>query len=256
MGGISLDEGSAEIRGLKYDRRWMLIDQKGNFLTQRSLPVMARFGTEMTKKGILVRYGSSSIEIPFEPVITERIRVRIWEDSLIAGKAEEKINQWFSSRLERPCSLVIMDQRVSRPVHAGYRLDEETVSFADGFPYLIISEGSLKQLNRQLSTPVPMNRFRPNLVIDAEEAFLEDKLEEFSVGEARFRVMKPCARCVVTTTDQRTGIRSEEPLKTLSSFRKKDHKIYFGQNALCIREGHIRTGDKITVHSTKPALFD
>jgi hypothetical protein len=138
-----------------------------------------------------------------------------------------------------------MDKVSNRPVDPKYAVRNEQVSYADGFPFLITGTGSLADLNQRLETPVPMDRFRPNIVISTEAPFIEDDLGIFHLGEAIFKRVKPCSRCIITTTDQLTGKRSKEPLKTLSEYRKIEQKVLFGQNLVCLREGRVKTGDNL-----------
>ncbi len=256
MRGISRRENRAETRGFRYDRRWMLVDPNGRFLTQRTLPAMARFETSLFNDMVLVRHAGESLEIPWNMPLQDRMTIRIWNDQLEVGRAIDLYNEWFSSHLQKQCYLTMMDQEAYRPIPDKYRINNESVSFADGFPYLLISRGSLDQLNKRLDKPVPMDRFRPNMVISDEQGFLEDSIDEFGIGEALFKVIKPCARCVVTTTDQQNGLREKEPLRTLSVFRKKNKKILFGQNVICLKEGNVKAGDEIIIHSTKPGDFE
>ena len=161
----------------------------------------------------------------------------------MAPEADNYYSRWFSDNLRQECHLVFMDNESKRSIDNKYAVQNEQVSFADGFPYLIIGTGSLKDLNQRLATPVPMDRFRPNVVISTDAPFIEDDLEIFHLGEARFKRVKPCSRCIITTTDQLTGKRSKEPLKTLSEYRKFDQKVLFGQNLICLQEGLVKTGD-------------
>ena len=142
-----------------------------------------------------------------------------------------------------------------RPVNPAYGRPGDHVSFADGYPALLASEASLADLNSRLAAPVPMNRFRPNLVVDGTEAFAEDGWSRIRIGEVVFRVVKPCDRCVVTTIDQKTGKAGKEPLRTLSRYRKKDGKVYFAQNLIPDAPGTLRRGDPVEVLERKPLLF-
>lgn len=243
LGKISLKVSEARIRGLKFDRRMMLTDTKGNFLSQRKVPEMARFNMSIKDDGFLVQHESEEMLIPFNPVSRNSRKVTIWDDRFNAPEAEDQFSRWFSDQLNLECRLILMDEDTQRPVQKKYSVDNEHVSYADGFPYLIIGTSSLEDLNEKLEIPVPMDRFRPNLVISTDAPFKEDDLDVFRIGEAIFRRVKPCSRCVITTTDQLTGIRSKEPLKTLSKYRKYGQKIFFGQNLICLKEGLLKTGD-------------
>jgi len=243
LGKISLKVSEARIRGLKFDRRMMLTDAKGNFLSQRNAPEMARFFLSIEDGGFLVQHEGNEIHIPFNPISKNSRKVTIWDDRFTAPEAEDQYNRWFSDQLNLECHLILMDADTLRPVQNKYAVDNEHVSYADGFPYLIIGTGSLEDLNKKLEIPVPMDRFRPNLVISTDMPFEEDDFDVFQIGEAIFKRVKPCSRCVITTTDQLTGKRSKEPLKTLSKYRKIGQNIFFGQNLICLKEGLLKIGD-------------
>lgn len=245
MGGISLQEAKALIRGFKFDRRMMLTDGEGQFLSQRRIPAMARFKLSTDDNGFIVQYGNDKIHIPFKLNPEKFRKVTLWNDRITAPEADDHYNRWFSDHLDQECHLVFMDKVSNRPVDPKYAVRNEQVSYADGFPFLITGTGSLADLNQRLETPVPMDRFRPNIVISTEAPFIEDDLGIFHLGEAIFKRVKPCSRCIITTTDQLTGKRSKEPLKTLSEYRKIEQKVLFGQNLVCLREGRVKTGDNL-----------
>jgi uncharacterized protein YcbX len=134
-----------------------------------------------------------------------------------------------------------------RPIKSRYQVNNEQVSFADGFPFLLISDASLADLNQRLEQPVPMNRFRPNLVVSGCEAFAEDGWQSIRIGSIGFRVVKPCDRCVITTVDQTQGIRGKEPLLTLAQYRRWDGKIWFGQNLIHEQLGMLKVGDSVEI---------
>jgi uncharacterized protein YcbX len=160
---------------------------------------------------------------------------------------EKSIQEWFFEALGKEVRLVLIDDKTSRPVDPEYALNGEEVSFADGFPYLITNQASLDDLNSRLDFPVPMERFRPNLVISGAQPYEEDNWDKIYAGSAVFKVVKPCGRCVVTTIDQDTAEKGSEPLKTLSTYRKINNKIIFGQNAVLVKSGSIVKGDEIKV---------
>jgi uncharacterized protein YcbX len=248
LGGISVDEACTEERGLQYDRRWMLVDKQGRFLSQRSHPEMALLQVVLEENGFRVfrkQNRDKNILIPFEPRSSKMIPVQIWDDDVEGQLVDIEISRWFSSQLSTECELVYMPSNVRREVDPDYAVNQETVSFADGMPYLLIGQASLEDLNNRLDEPVPMNRFRPNLVFAGGDPYLEDEWEELLVGETLFRMVKPCARCVITTTDQENGVRGKEPLQTLSSYRKVNNKVLFGQNMVLIKGQQIKTGASV-----------
>lgn len=256
--GISLNEGKVERRGLRFDRRWMLIDEKNQFLTQREFPKMATINVEIVESALRVSNNGEQINIPFMPEVNESAKVRIWRSKCNAKIYENPINEWFSDILQTDCRLALMPEETKRKINYFYAVHaDDHVSFADGYPFLLVGENSLTDLNEKLENSVPMNRFRPNLVVKNSEAFAEDGWKKIKIGDAIFHIVKPCARCVITTIDQATGQKSGvEPLKTLASFRipkrsiKK--KILFGQNLIAESEGDIlHVGDKIEILETK-----
>ena len=260
LAGIALKEAKFERRGLEFDRRWMLVDENNKFLTQREFPKMATVKTEITNDGLLVSNDGNSLKIKFEPATDETGTVKIWSSRCRAVIYEAGVNEWFSDVLQTNCRLALMPEETRRKVNYFYAVKKDDhVSFADGYPFLLIGENSLADLNSRLSEPLPMNRFRPNFVVAEAEGFAEDAWKVIKIGETVFHVVKPCARCVMTTIEQSTGEKGgKEPLKTLAGFRipKRSVKknILFGQNLIAEKAGGVlRVGDKIEVLETKRA---
>lgn len=258
LGGISLKESKIERRGLEFDRRWLLVDKNNKFLTQREFPKMATVKTEITNDGLGVSCDASDLTIPFASQNSKVETVQIWQNRCKAKIYESSVNEWFSDILQTNCKLVVMPEETRRKVNYFYKVnDDDHVSFADGYPFLLIGENSLKDLNARLNEDLPMNRFRPNFVVADSEGFAEDSWKKIKIGETVFHIVKPCARCVMTTIEQTTGEKDgKEPLKTLASFRipkrSVKKKILFGQNLIAERDGEIlRVGDKIEVLETK-----
>ncbi len=254
LGGVSLKGSVIEGRGLKFDRRWMLVDESNKFLTQREFPQMAIVKVEIAKENLRVTFDSSKKSIPFAPETNETTSVKIWSSRCRAKIYDDETNEWFSEVLQTKCRLALMPEETRRRVSYFYAAHKgDVVSFADGYPFLIIGESSLDDLNSKLENPVPMNRFRPNFVVSGSEAFAEDDWKLIKIGDAIFHVVKPCARCVMTTIDQKSGEKQgSEPLKTLAKFRipkrsiKK--KILFGQNLIAENAGAtVKVGNKIEV---------
>ncbi len=249
LSGISLKSAEIEKRGLKYDRRWMLVDKKNRFITQRVFPQMALLSVKVTKEGLKIlhkRKRSEKLFIPFKNHGRE-ILVKVWNDDCVAQELSKEINQWFSDVLELNCKLVYMPDTTERRVDVKYVIGKKIVSFSDGYPFLIIGQPALDFLNSKLQIQVPMNRFRPNLVFIGGNPHDEDTWNKFKIGSAVFKVVKPCSRCVLTTVNQDTGIKGKEPLATLSTYRKVNNKVLFGQNLICEKTSRIKIGDKITV---------
>jgi uncharacterized protein len=255
LGGITLRKSLIEERGLQFDRRWMIVDEKNQFLTQREFPKMAMIEVKLNADSLTVSKNSDILEIPFEADSELTASAKVWSSRVKSNVYSDKINDWFSEILGVKCRLVLMPEETKRKVNPFYavRKFKDTVSFADGYPFLIIGENSLNDLNSKLENPLPMNRFRPNFVVSGSESFAEDIWKKISIGENFFHVVKPCARCVMTTIDQTKGEKDgKEPLKTLAEYRTKSGKVLFGQNLIAEKSGGVvKVGDKIEVIETK-----
>lgn len=249
LGGIALQEATIQERGLQYDRRWMLVDQHNHFMTQRKIHRMALIKVKLAKDKLLVSMPSMpDLAVPFVPQTEESVVVTVWEDVCRGIIVSRQANEWFSEALQMPCKLVYMPDDSIRPVDFRYARNNEFVSFADAYPFLLIGEASLEDLNSRLDKAVPMNRFRPNLVVNTSIAFEEDNWRSIRIGEALFHLVKPCARCVLTTIDQQTGVAGKEPLRTLSAYRTINNKVLFGQNAVSVSAGlSVKLGDKVQI---------
>jgi uncharacterized protein len=263
LGGIRIEKANITSRGLENDRRFMLVDANGRFLSQREYPQLAIFQTEIegdflkiTNKNngdslkILLQY--SLIQTGYAPRHHSLI-VQIWDDTTTAIEVNQEASQWFTQALGIPTRLVYMHEESQRKTDAQYALTgEEITSFSDGYPILIVGQSSLNDLNNRLGNPVNINRFRPNFVFTNGEPFEEDAWHEFTVGDVRFFGVKPCARCIMTTINQETGEKSgKEPLLTLNKYRKAGNKILFGQNVLISQLGSVKIGDSIEVKNRK-----
>ncbi len=246
--GITLDQSEVDEFGLRYDRRWMVVDESGQFLSQRSHPRLALVVPSIGQDALQVDApGMPTLETSLNPHPTVATRVTVWDDSCNANWLGEKAANWFSDFLGSACSLVHMGVDVIRPASADFAPSGSRVSFADGFPFLLISEESLADLNRRLTEPRPMNRFRPNRVVAGGEPYQEDGWSRIEVGGIGLRVVKPCGRCLVTTTDQTTGERGKEPLRTLATYRKRGGEVMFGQNVVHEGQGRLRLEDAVVL---------
>ena len=246
--GIELTEASIGFRGLRHDRRWMVVDGEGKFITQRTLPKLALIQVAIADHQLyLSAPGQSDLAVNLPDSDAKTKTVEVWGDRCLAHLADQSAADWLSHFLGVSCQLVHMPETTYRPVDHGKIPGDRGVSFADAYPYLLISEASLQDLNQRLETPLPMNRFRPNLVVRGCDAFAEDSWQTIRMGSVTFQVAKPCSRCTVTTVDQQTAERGPEPLKTLATYRAWDGKIWFGQNLLPLSEGTIRLGDAVEI---------
>lgn len=251
LGGISVQQAEVQQTGLQYDRRWMLTDNKGNFLSQRTFPQMALLQVNIGADGLLITHKNnllSPLTIPINTDSKNKITVSIWDDVCTALEVSDVANEWFSYALKMPVKLVYMPTDTHRLVDENYANNKEIVSFADAYPFIIIGRSSLNDLNLRLQQPVPMNRFRPNLIFTGGEPYCEDTFDTFSIGDVTFTAVKPCSRCVLITIDQELATKGKEPLKTLSAYRTQKNKVMFGQNLLHTgTAGIIKAGDKIKV---------
>lgn len=248
LAGIRVSEAEVEERGFELDRRWMLIDESDRFISQRTFPLMAMLHVEIGTDTLSVYHLSEPddlIHIPFNAEGNGITSVTVWDDAMPARLVNPQIDEWFSKKLGVSVRLVKMPDSTERKVDPRYAVNGESVSFADGMPYLLIGQSSLADLNSRLEAPVPMNRFRPNIVFSGGESFVEDSWRKIQIGGVDFQVIKSCARCIMTTVDQDTGIKAAEPLKTLASYRKVGNKVLFGQNMVAISGGIIKVGDEI-----------
>lgn len=249
LGGISLQSSEVEERGLKYDRRWVLVDKTNTFFTQRDYPQMALIKVSLEEEGLKVQHKKKNIEplsIPFSFKHSKTEKVVIWDDTVTGEFYNNQIDEWFSEIIGIKCHLVKMPESTKRVVDKKYA-ENKIVSFADGYPFMIIGQSSLDDLNSRMEVPLPMNRFRTNFVFTGGQPFEEDNWKNFKIGEVKFEAVKPCARCVITTTDQETAERADEPLFTLSKFRKVNNKVMFGMNLVCESVGKVSVGNKITL---------
>ena len=246
--GVEVDLATVGSTGFELDRRWMVIGDDGRFLSQREHHQLALVRVRMDEDRLrLDAPGLPSLEVGFEGEVGPASRVQVWDDECAAVAEGEDTARWFSRHLGCSARLVRMASDDARPLGSSTAQPGDHVSFADGFPFLLLSTASLDGLNRRLSLPVPMDRFRPNIVIDGCEPHAEDGWHRVRIGEVSFRFAKPCARCVVTTVDQATGERGREPLRTLSTYRTVDGQVLFGQNLVHEGRGVVRVGDLVEI---------
>ncbi|KPC80880.1 MOSC domain-containing protein [Streptomyces sp. NRRL S-4] len=256
LAACAADGAVVEPWGLDGDRRWMLIDTGNRVVTQRQQPRLAQLSAELLPGGgvVLSAPGSPSLTVelpgPDRTVVAELHRSRV-EVAVAAGAA----HAWFGSHLGAEVRLVHLDAPAHRrPVDPEFGRPGETVSLADGFPLLLTTRASLDALNTWVAQgdnpeegPLPMDRFRPNVVVDGGAPWAEDSWRRIAIGEVAFRLVKPCGRCVVTAIDQRTAERGKEPLRTLARHRRDGKHLLFGQNMIPEGTGVIRTGDPVRV---------
>ncbi|MBC3254128.1 MOSC domain-containing protein [Pseudomonas paralactis] len=238
--------------GLQGDRRWMLVDEaSGRFLTQRAVAKMSQLSALWSDAGGLTLRspGYSTLDVALPDGASELRGVTIWRDTLRVPDAGDEAAAWVSEFIGKPTRLVQLPLERARTTEAGYGKDDDKVGFADGYPLLLIGQGSLDDLCEKIGRPMEMLRFRPNLVIEGAEAFAEDGWKRLRIGDVEFRVVKPCSRCILTTIDPRTGERSpdREPFATLQAYRNTEKGAMFGQNLVNDGIGHLEVGMPVTI---------
>lgn len=245
MSGIALEESLALKTGFYLDRNWMVIDHAGNMVTQRTYPKLCMFQVKLEKKFITITYEHEQLTFFKDHFYSKTIKTKVWDDDAMVYEVDSFVSTWLSDRLNSPVKLVKIKDSQSR-MHLCKEKDLTIpVSLADGYPYLLFGNKSLHHLNAKLEVPIMGDRFRPNIVITSSHPHEEDSLDVFSVGQAQFQNLKPCARCMVVNIDPLSGIFTPEPLKTLGAYRKFDNKVNFGTNLTCIKEGMVSIGDPI-----------
>lgn len=248
LGGISLTSSLVMKKGLQFDRRFMLVDETGKFMTQRVFPKMALFKLFIVNNVLSITHFQHILNISTQEIKSSTpFNVTIWDDTVAAFEVDPLYSKWFSEHLGLNCKLVYFPEENPRPVNPKYKVNDEHVSLADAYPFMMIGQSSLDDLNEKLDEPVPINRFRPNFVFTGGKPYEEDTWRNFSIGNNRFTGVKMCDRCVLTTVNQETGEKGTEPLKTLATYRKWNNKIYFGQNLVALDYNRVNVGDKIVL---------
>lgn len=255
-GGLTLEQTKLEARGPSYDRRWMVVDERGTFLTQRELPRLALIQPAFADDVLTIdALSMPQISVPLQQrASATKIPVVVWRDACLGVDEGDAVAEWFSAFLNASVRLVRMADGFVRPVDRRYARDVAQTGFTDGFPLLLIGQASLDELNARLAArskaPLPMNRFRPNLVVEGSPAFAEDDWRLIRIGDVMLDVVKPCARCAITTVDQARGepLDRDEPLATLATFRRgADGKVMFGQNVIHKATGTLAVGMEVDV---------
>ena len=265
-GKIALNQGEVTLKGLDCDREFMWVDESGQFVTQRTHPQLAKIRVQQLGELIELSVEDQNIKsFQLQPILTGISKpVQVWRDQTVAIDQGDEVANWLQNALklndQSPFRLMRQSPDFIRPVDPNYAVNiNNQVSFADGYPCLLTNTASLNELNRKLteiypisSQEIPMNRFRPNLVIDTDQPFIEDQWKVILIGEVYFDLVKPCSRCIVTTTDQNIGERNplKEPLKTLATFRQQPGGIMFGMNIIPRNTGTIHVGDSVEVVET------
>lgn len=249
--GIKLESAVINARGFEFDRHWMLVDGQGKFMSQRRSVRMALINVAMHSDALQFEYeGKKSLRIPLRQNNDSTITVTVWKDTFEASLVSEQADSWFSDVLNMPVRLVCMADAVTRRVDPGYAAETDQTGFSDGFPFLLLSQESIDDLNHRIDDAgkvMDVRRFRPNLVVSGCEPYAEDNWLKIRIGSIDFRVVKPCSRCVITTINPDTTIKSDEPLRTLNAYRKKGKLVYFGQNLIHDVVGSVSVSDELGI---------
>ncbi len=247
-GGIPLGAATLDRWGFRHDRNWMVVDADGRFISQRTQPRLALVQPALSQELLTLRApGRPALELPATGRAGPARTVSIWNDTCVALDQGETAAQWFAEYLQQPVRLVRIGTGFERPVAEAANAPGAEVAFPDGYPLLLLSLASLAALNARLAEAVPMNRFRPNLVVDGCPEFAEDGWKRVRIGDVTFQVVKSCERCVITTVDQATGVSAKEPLATLGTFRRDGGGVIFGRYLAHQGVGTVRVGDVVEV---------
>lgn len=249
LGGVAVDACRIDRFGPRWDRRWMVVDEQGQFLTQRQIPRMALISASLQQGQVCLRSPEGEL-LTFSATDFdegETLSVRIWQDQCAAKLGQPFMHEWISHALGKSCRLVFMHDASERAVDEHFAGKGHTVSFADGFPLLLAQQSSLNDFNQHLSVPIGMERFRPNLVVEGGAAWQEDKWRLLRIGEMLFDVVKPCSRCAIPTINPADASKQPEVFKALRQHRSRDGDVFFGQNLVARGEGVINQGDRVEV---------
>jgi len=251
MRQVQLKKSEMDMGGLKYDRRWMVVDADGVMITQRKVTRLCLIQPELLNPEI---DGSLKLSAPDKQNINISVpdgrvicKAKVWDEECNTYDAGDEAANWLSDFLNMECRLVYFPDDEIRTVDQDYAQPEDRTAFSDGFPILLISQASLDDLNSRMDEAVSMARFRPNIVISGCEAFAEDDWKQLTIGNITLRIVKPCSRCIVPNVDIDSAERCKEPIKTLTTFRKRDHKVFFGQNVVADGEGELEVGMRVTI---------
>ena len=258
--GISLPHADIDELGLAFDRRFVISDNSGQFITARTEPTLCLVKSTLTEQGIsLSAPKMPTLTLAYDNFSNHYQNVTVWGDEISAQFCSTAASSWFSDYLQRPCQLLYFGQASSRMKNTNSN-DARKVAFADGYPLLLISQASLDDLNQRLSAnnqqTVSMAQFRPNIVVDRCLPFAEDSWQQIRIGDIDFQVSKPCERCIFTTINPENGIKNAEqqPLSTLKTYRQTNNgEVLFGQNLIPLNSGTIKQGDKLTVSKSQKA---
>ena len=231
------------------DRRWMLVDELGQFVTQRQLPEMCRIGAVYRGDGVYLWHLSNPrVDIHVSTASAQTpCNVTVWEDRCTALDAGDAAAAWLSHQLGRPLRLCFIPDSSHRQVSRQFAEDGDRLGFADGFPFLLCNEASLQHLSSALGRDLEMQRFRPNIVISGAPPFAEDRWRRILIAGVEFDLVKPCARCAIPTVNLADASREPDVFRVLKNHRQRDGEVFFGQNMIHRSQGQIQLGDAVAV---------
>ncbi len=245
--GISVETAELVDTGFQYDRHWMLIDDEGQFLSQRQHAGMATIFTRIEGNSLIVSHqGMDDLSLPLQQPLQTAVDVQIWGDHCTASTVSDAADEWFSAVLQSSCRLVFLPADEPRQVDQDYAKPDQIVGFADGFPLLVMSLASIDELGKRLGETVTIERFRPNIVIAGCAAHAEDEWKNIHINDIVIDLAKPCSRCVIPSIDPQTAQKHPELLKTLAGYRRRDGKVYVGQNGLHRSHGRLSVGEHVS----------
>ena len=253
LAGIKLNQSQLSNFGLQNDRRWLIVDKDGLFMSQRTTPKMATIKTALHANQLVLTHNKKQMHVPLATTQSQNIKVTVWNDSLIAQRLSQDVDQWLSEILEQLCHLVYMPENAQRQIDTDFAKKDQYVSFADAFPILLVSQASIDDLNSKLEKPVNINRFRPNIIITGVNAFQEDIWGKFVINTINYIAAKPCSRCIMPSINQEKGIQDNvKLLSVLNKYRKFDKKIKFGVNIYYeddkkVKNQQLTVGDAINL---------
>ena len=248
--GVSVDKLEVDGFGPKWDRRFMLVDEKGRFITQRQCPVMNQVSAWVEDEKLIIKFQSQQKSIDLNDIerFEQFTQVKVWDDTVHARMINHELNHWLSHVLKRNVNLCFMDENTHRQVDLAYSKPGDRASFADGFPFLIISEASVNFLSDKLSHQLSIERFRPNIVVSGCDPFAEDQWTQVEINGIAFDIVKPCSRCVIPTLDLNTSEKQPEVMQAMLKYRKQGKHVMMGQNAIHSAHGLLNIGDEIQVN--------
>lgn len=265
--GIDLEQAQIDARGILWDREMMLVSSSGKFITQRQFPQLAKVKVQILEGRVVFQSADSSTDLTLDLRFlgNDLIEVEIWGDRHKAIDLGEAAAQWFHRLLnlspDRVCRLVKQSPNHVRLLDKKYPQEDRPLGFADNSPVMLTATASLSELNQRIveihqqqSQAIPMNRFRPNVVIETTKPFIEDSWSLIQIGDIQFKMAKPCSRCIITTIDRDRGVKNQlkEPLNTLGTFRQlSEQGVMFGVNMIPLNEGMISKGDRLQVLKTR-----